>query len=135
MVKNKRQKARFGLVGSMSTAIDFGLLFLFRSFGLPSVAANVISTTTAFLFSFTANKKYTFKTQGTNVKRELMLFTIVTLFGLWVIQSIVIWLLEPRIEALGVTSNMSLLAAKLIATGVTLVWNYYLYSRVVFKDN
>lgn len=135
MVKNKRQKARFGLVGSMSTAIDFGLLFFFRSFGLPSVGANVISTTTAFLFSFTANKKYTFKTQGTNVKRELMLFTIVTLFGLWVIQSIVIWLLESRIEALGVTSNMSLLAAKLIATGVTLVWNYYLYSRVVFKDN
>ena len=135
MVKNKRQKARFGLVGSMSTAIDFGLLFFFRSFGFPSVGANVISTTTAFLFSFTANKKYTFKTQGTNVKRELMLFTIVTLFGLWVIQSIVIWLLEPRIEALGVTSNMSLLAAKLIATGVTLVWNYYLYSRVVFKDN
>ena len=135
MVKNKRQKARFGLVGSMSTAIDFGLLFFFRSFGLPSVGANVISTTTAFLFSFTANKKYTFKTQGTNVKRELILFTIVTLFGLWVIQSIVIWLLEPWIEALGMTSNMCLLTAKLIATGVTLIWNYYLYSRVVFKDN
>ena len=127
------QKARFLLVGGANTAIDFGLLFLLRTLGLPTIPANVISTTSAFCFSFFANKKYTFKTTDANVKREIVLFIVVTLFGLWVLQTLVIALASPVLSTFIPSMDMVLLGAKLIATVVTLAWNYVMYSRVVFK--
>lgn len=128
-------KLRFGTVGAANTAIDFGLLFILRSLGLPVISANIISTTVAFCFSFFANKKYTFKSKGGNVKRELLLFVIVTLFGLWVLQNVIMQLILLPLSTTGIASETSLLIAKVLATLVSLVWNYVMYSRVVFKNN
>lgn len=130
---NAATKIRFGLVGGANTAIDFGLLFVFRSLGLPVISANIISTTAAFCFSFFANKKYAFKSKNGNVKRELLLFVIVTLFGLWVLQTVVIQLVLLPLNSVGLPSETSLLIAKVIATLISLIWNYIMYSRVVFK--
>lgn len=126
-------KLRFGTVGAANTAIDFGLLFILRALGLPVISANVISTTAAFCFSFFANKKYTFRSKGGNLKRQIVLFVIVTLFGLWVLQNAVMQLVLLPLSGLGLSSETSLLIAKAIATLVSLVWNYIMYSRVVFK--
>lgn len=130
---NLGTKLRFGTVGAANTAIDFGLLFVLRSLGLPIIPANIISTTAAFSFSFFANKKYTFKSNG-NVKRELILFVTVTLLGLWVLQNIVIQLVLWPLSTTTIPSETSLLIAKVIATLVSLIWNYVMYSRVVFKQ-
>lgn len=127
------QKVRFILVGGINTAIDFGLLFLLKTLGLPTVPANIISTTTAFCFSFFANKKYTFKSSDTNIAREITLFVAVTLFGLWVLQTLVIQLVVPFVAPIGWPSDVNVLIAKLCATVVTLIWNYLMYSRVVFN--
>lgn len=127
------QKFRFMVVGGANTAIDFGLLFLLKTLGLPTIPANIISTTSAFCFSFFANKKYTFKSSDTNVVREIALFIVVTLFGLWVLQTLVIQLVVPLLAPMGWSQDMNLLIAKLGATIVTLIWNYVMYSRVVFK--
>ena len=116
-----RQKIRFLLVGGTNTAIDFGLLFILNSFGLPRVSSNTISTGVAFIFSFFANRNFTFSANSGNIKKQITLFIIVTLFGLWVIQPIIISLIS------------NLLVGKIIATAVTLVWNYLFYSRLVFK--
>lgn len=126
-------KLRFGTVGAANTAIDFGLLFILRSLGLPVVPANIISTTAAFCFSFFANKKYTFKSKGGNVKRQIMLFIVVTLFGLWVLQTTIMQLVLLPLNSLAIPSETALLIAKVIATLVSLIWNYVMYSRVVFK--
>lgn len=133
-LKNNNEKTRFVTVGGANTLIDFGLLFLLKSFGLPAISANLLSTSTAFVFSFFANKKYTFKTTDTNVKREVILFVVVTLFGLWVLQTLVIGAVSGLIGA-HLPSSTVLFIAKLCATAVSLVWNYLLYSRVVFKQN
>ena len=127
------QKIRFILVGGINTAIDFGLLFLLKALGLPTVPANIISTTAAFCFSFFANKKYTFKSSNTNIAREITLFVAVTLFGLWVLQTLVIQLVVPFVAPIGWPSDVNVLIAKLCATVVTLIWNYLMYSRVVFN--
>ena len=116
-----RQKIRFLLVGGTNTAIDFGLLFILNSFGLPRVSSNTISTGVAFIFSFFANRNFTFSANSGNIKKQMTLFIIVTLFDLWVIQPIIISLIS------------NLLVGKIIATAVTLVWNYLFYSRLVFK--
>ena len=132
-MKNKAQISRFAVVGLVNTVIDFGLLFLLTFLGLPKIAANTISTGLAFIFSFFANKKYTFKTTGTNVIREMILFVVVTLFGLWVIQTVIISLLQPPLLASFHNAAIALFIAKLVATVASLTWNYIFYSKVVFR--
>lgn len=127
------RKFRFVAVGIINTSIDFGVLFLMRSIGLPTIPANIISTFAAFCFSFFANRKYTFKSTGGNIKRELLLFIIVTLFGLWVIQTAVIAILTPVIGSFIHSNDIATLIAKLAATATSLVWNYVMYARVVFR--
>ena len=102
-------------------------------FGIDKFVANIISSTTAFVFSFFANKKYTFQTTDTNIRREMILFVVVTLFGLWVLQNFVIWLFMPFATTLLHNNAYALLASKLLATVVSMTWNYFLYSKVVFK--
>ena len=135
LIKKHETKLRFGIIGVINTALDFGLLFVFSSlFGIPRGFANMLSTSISFIFSFFANKRYTFKSSSKeNVVREMVLFTVVTLFGLWVIQGLIIHFLTPVIINLGTTEELALLASKLIATVASLIWNYLLYSRVVFK--
>jgi putative flippase GtrA len=134
-MKNNRQKLRFLAVGGFNTVLDFGLLFILKALGLPVITANIISTTTAFCFSFFANKKYTFKATDTNIKREILLFTVVTLFGLWVLQTIVIKGVVAGLAPFTLPEDLALFIAKLIATAVTMIWNYVMYSRFVFvKD-
>ena len=133
-VKKHADKLRFTIVGSINTVIDFSILFTLTMFlNIPKELANFISTFVAFLFSFFANKKYTFKSTSKNLKRQFLLFTAVTLFGLWVIQTIIITAITPAFTNLGVNKPAALLISKLIATVASLIWNYTLYSRVVFK--
>ena len=132
-MKNKAQIGRFAIVGTINTIIDFGLLFLLTFLGLPKLAANTVSTGTAFVFSFFANKKYTFKSTSKNIKYEMVSFVIVTLFGLWVLQNGTIWLITPLIKSFITNERISLFVAKLFATAISLVWNYCLYDKVVFK--
>lgn len=134
IAKKHADKLRFAIVGSVNTALDFSILFILTMlFNIPKELANFISTSVSFLFSFFANKKYTFKSTSKNLKRQFLLFTIVTLFGLWVIQTIIITAITPVFTNLGVNKPAALLISKLIATAASLIWNYTLYSRVVFK--
>ena len=136
LLKKHETKVRFTVVGAANTLLDFCILFILASFfGVPNVVANVISSSIAFVSSFFANKKYTFKTNGNNVVREMVLFTIVTLFGLWVIQSAIIASITPAVHQVIESDTIALLVAKLIATGASLTWNYILYSRVVFTNS
>jgi putative flippase GtrA len=132
-IKNKSEKLRFGLVGIANTLIDFTILFTLTTLGLPTLIANIASTSTAFCFSFFANKKYTFKTTDGNTERELFLFVIITLFGLWVLQSIVIKIVTLSLSGTALPAPVILAFAKFLAIIVSLTWNYTLYSRVVFK--
>lgn len=134
VVKKHADKLRFTIVGSINTVIDFSILFTLTTlFNVPKELANFISTSVSFLFSFFANKKYTFKSTSKNLKKQFLLFTVVTLFGLWVIQTIIITAITPVFTNLGVNKPAALLISKLIATTASLIWNYALYSRVVFK--
>jgi len=134
IAKKHADKLRFTIVGSINTVIDFSILFTLTTlFNVPKELANFISTFVAFLFSFFANKKYTFKSTSKNLKRQFLLFTVVTLFGLWVIQTIIIATIAPVFTNLGVNKPAALLISKLIATAASLIWNYTLYSKVVFK--
>lgn len=127
----------FSVIGGINTALDFIILFVLTSLGVKIFIANIFSTGTTFIISFLMNKKITFKSVSNNKKeliREMVLFIIVTLFGLWVIQNIVISTAMPIFENLLKNKQMSLLLSKLIATIFSLIWNFILYKKVVFKN-
>ena len=126
----------FSIIGGINTALDFIILFVLTSFGIKIFIANIFSTGITFIISFLMNKKITFKSVSNNKKeliREMVLFILVTLFGLWVIQNIVISTAMPIFENLLKNKRISLLLSKLIATIFSLIWNFILYKKVVFK--
>lgn len=65
----------------------------------------------------------------------MTLFIVVTLFGLWVLQTIVIQLTLPLWGALFSDGQLALLVAKLAATVVSLSWNYLLYAKLIFNKH
>jgi putative flippase GtrA len=132
-LKKHADKVRFGIVGALNTAIDFVVLFTLVAMGSPTIASNFVSTSVALIFSFFANKKFTFKDNANN-KTQFIYFLAITLFGLWIIQPIIIDGVGLLIKS-SVNSYVVLFIGKLLATGVTLVWNYLLYRKFVFKKN
>lgn len=131
LIKKHESKLRFAFIGGINTAIDFGILFLLHGVGLNKYIANIISTSAAFIFSFFANRAFTFKSKG-SAKKQFIPFLIVTMTGLWILQPVIIWL---TLQPLGqLNESVALFIAKLTATIASLIWNYILYSRFVFKE-
>lgn len=128
--KKHAQKLKFAVVGVANTALDFALFLLLFNMGVNKIGANYVSTSVAFIFSFFVNKSFTFKNKGGNVKKQFAIFIAVTIVALWVIQPLIIW----GITAVIGTNNLTLIFAKLVATVASLVWNYVMYSRFVFKN-
>jgi putative flippase GtrA len=127
------RKIRFGLVSSISTAIDFAILLTVTGLGTPLLIANFISTSTSFIFSFFASKKFAFKTPDRHIKHEAAKFIVVTLFGIWAIQPLIMWPLEPFIRSFGLEGFLIVVIAKLIASTATFIWSYLFYTRLVFN--
>ena len=144
-----KQVGKFGAVGILNTLIDFSIYnFCLKFLEFSTVGANTVSTTIAMVFSFTANRKVVFKDGSGSVRRQAVLFFVVTAFGLYVLQNGVIHILTDLwrapleavvrvIRSFGITvladdfyiNNM----AKVIGTVVSLTWNYIMYKKVVFK--
>lgn len=133
LLKKHAKKIRFALVGGGNTALDFGILFTLVFFGMDKITANYISTSIALVASFFANKSFTFKSTDGNAKKQFGLFLFITLIGLWVLQPLIIsgvaWLLSSS----ALPASIILVIGKLLATVVTLIWNYLLYNQYVFK--
>lgn len=135
LIKKHAEKIRFVIVGGANTALDFGILFVLVALGLDKIPANFISTGIAFIFSFFANKSFTFKSTSGNVKKQFALFLVITMIGLWVIQPIVILGVSWLLSGTGWSEPIILFASKMIATVASLIWNYIFYSRFVFKKD
>ena len=133
-LKKHAEKLRFGLVGVANTAIDFGILFGLVFLGIDKLVANFFSTGIAFVFSFFVNRSFTFKSVGGNTKQQFAYFLVITLSGLWIIQPLIINGVVALLTHRGLSPGFILLTGKLIATIATLIWNYILYKRHVFKE-
>ena len=111
------------------------ILFSLKALGINVAFSNIVSTGVTFIISFILNKKITFnstnKTKQENIK-EFLSFTIITLFGLWAIQTLVIYIITSILSNI-LISNITLFIAKIIATIFSLIWNFVLYKKVVFK--
>jgi putative flippase GtrA len=100
---------------------------------MATITANYISSSISFIFSFFANKKFAFRTPDHHIKREAVLFIIVTLTGIWLLQPLIIWKIEDTFDQSVHPTWLVVIIAKIVASFVTFIWNYYFYTRLVFK--
>lgn len=130
------EKVRFITVGVINTLVDFSILLsLSLLLNFPVFLANVVSTSCALAVSYLLNKKAVFDSDAKHTVRQVVLFVIVTLTGLWVLQTLTILGVSALITSYvsGIDTALAVVIGKVIATVVSLTWNYVWYSRVVFK--
>ena len=133
LFQKNAEKIRFLIVGGLNTAFDFILLFLFVGLGVDKFIANYLSTGAAMILSFFLNKSFTFKNTDKRAKRQFALFLLVTITGMWAIQPLIIWIVTNFLDGVALSDGGILFVAKVIATIASLIWNYLLYSKLVFK--
>lgn len=140
--KRDKKVIIFGLIGVFNTVFDMALYVLVQHLSGSIILANIVATSAALIGSYLLNSKLTFKAKKWTIK-GFALFILVTIFGLWVLQTGVILLLTPFVAKVpemlwhlfrpleGIAKT---LAPKVVATVVTVVWNYIWYNGVIFKD-
>lgn len=133
--KVDKKPIRFVLVGISNTVLDFVVLNALLFCKVNILFANTISTGIAMLYSFFMNKKWTFRNSGNNYIREVILFFIFTIIGIWIIQNGCIYLLNMVIPDFGLPEVIYNNAIKLAASIPSLTWNYLTYNRFVFTNN
>jgi len=121
------QAVRFGAVGVLNTLVDWGLYYaLTRWAGLESlpVLAKGLSYGAGILNSYFWNKYWTFEQRDGSL-RSIIPFVIVSLIALGV---------NAGVLHLGLAVfSIGEFASLILATGVTLLWNFLMSKLVIFR--
>ncbi len=116
-----KQFVKFCLIGLINTVIDFSIFFgltrVFEFFSNHYLFANIFAFFFANLFSFIANKHWTFSNKSTKYTSQYAKFLIVSLFSLLLVQLT----LYLSISVFGVWD----VYAKIVALFVSVIINYF----------
>ncbi len=146
MVDTRSERLKFiifSMIGVFNTVFDLALYVILLNATKSILVANLISTSAALVGSYFLNSRLTFKSR-TWTSHSFILFVVVTVFGLWVLQTAAIYLFSHLLgpvpediwQLLGPLEHLAKsLVPKLLATAITFVWNYVWYSRVIFKHD
>lgn len=135
------QIAKFAITGGLNTLIDFTVLNIFSSLtqvvgGIFIVPINIISFSVATINSYFWNRHWTFQRAGEREKMkggEFLTFIAVSVVGV-LLNTSVIYLLTTFVSAPeGFSGSWWLNISKVIATLVSLVWNFLGYKFIVFR--
>lgn len=114
---------RYLLVGGASFVLDLGLLALcYRVFGWPLWLATAAGFWGSFFFNFSLQRRFAFRTDTTVLGGA---FRYSLLLGVNTLATIgIVWVFEEI--------GAGIVIGKVVATGATTVWNYFLYKYWVF---
>lgn len=126
MQKLLAQIVKFGIVGVIAFAIDFGVLvFLTEVFGLNPVISATISFIVSVIFNYLASMRYVFShREGMSRQREFVIFVVLSAVGLG-INDALMWLGTEVV-------TLDYRLVKLVATAVVMVWNFV--TRKIFLE-
>lgn len=136
-----KQFLKFAAVGVVNTTIDFAVLNLLMFLtgvysGRWIILFNSISFTAAVINSYFLNKYWTFKKEGGEtgqITREFSQFFVVSIIGL-LLNSGIVYGISTFIPALfGLSSALWANFSKILATAVSMIWNFVGYKFIVFK--
>ncbi|OUO90873.1 sugar translocase [Gordonibacter sp. An230] len=112
------QIMKFGVVGVVAFAIDYGLLALLTEvFGVNYLASATVSFTVSVAFNYAASMRYVFThKEGMSRRREFAIFVALSVIGL-AINNLCMW---AGVELVGI----HYLVVKIGATFLVMVWNF-----------
>lgn len=118
---------KYAIVGSFGTAIDLGSLYLFVDLlHIHLLVSTALSFLLAVINNFILNKFWTFQNKSSNVRKQFIKFLIVSIVGLFLTEICMAFFVY------GLT--IWYMAAKLITSGLVLVWNFLANKYWTFKD-
>lgn len=128
-----REVAKFGLVGALAFVVDSTVYIWLMSGPMHSseVWAKAIATVVASVFSWIANRYWTFRNrQQTNVVREVALFAVMNFVGLLIAAGCVWFAKYP----LGLTDKYSLfIAGNVVGLILGTIFRFFAYRFWVFN--
>jgi len=142
---------KFCVVGVVGTALDFGVFNLLHNvLGVPQVLANTVSITTAIVNNYTWSRFWVYpETKDRQGGKKFLQFVIVSLIA-WALNTAILWgtdrwifgeqgllagIVAPIAAAMGTEHGvLSSNAAKVVATGIVLFWNFFANRLWTFAD-
>jgi len=115
---------KFATVGAAGMVVDLSILnILYGLVGLHLLVANSISFSAAVVSNFTWNRLWTFpESRDRPVHRQLGQFAVVSIVGL-AINNLVLWHVYQVVQT-SIPTPWDYNAAKVLAIGVVLFWNF-----------
>jgi len=133
----------FTLVGVFNTLLDLIIYIIFFEKTNSIIFSNLIATSIAMISSYLLNSRLTFKNKKWSWQ-QLLMFLIITAFGLWVLQTGLIYLLTPLFKLVPVSfwnffgsigRVVKIALPKIVAITVSFMWNFIWYDRFIFKNS
>jgi putative flippase GtrA len=125
-----RRLTRFVGIGVVNTLLDLALYALLEpSLGL--LPATIVSTGCAMVFSYVANAFLAFGATRLSWRSAVQFFGLSAL-NLWIVQPVVIWLLDRVLHSVVHDDYHRALLAKLAATAVSMTLNFLVYDRYIW---
>ena len=127
---------KFAVVGASGAVIDFGLTALCKGiFGISELLSNAIGFTVAATSNYFLNRVWTWRSTSKEVGIEYAKFFFVSLVGLGLNSLIVFLLKDISIVPRFVETNLDwdFWVAKIIATGIVMVWNFLANNLFTFR--
>lgn len=133
------QIMKFGIVGVLSFAIDFGIYSILVYFTpVPLLIANFFGFTISVIFNYVMSMKYVFERKEDMDRRaEFVIFVILSLIGLGLNEFLVWLFVDFSYENIAAVAevfshNMMKMIGKILATGIVMVYNFI--SRKLFLE-
>lgn len=117
---------KFGVVGGSGVVVDFGITWLLKEkMRLNAYVANSTGFICAVISNFVLNRIWTFQNHDPHVALQFGKFSAVAVVGL-ALNNGIIYLMTERFK-----SNFYF--AKLVATGIVMLWNFWANITFTFK--
>lgn len=136
---------KFAIVGAIGAVVDFGILYLLHVIvGWPLALSNTISFTCAVISNFTWNRYWTYPdSRSKPITSQLGQFFVVNIAGWAINTGLLLLLAGPLTNLIGtfeavatptLAHNLGYNAAKVIATGVVMFWNFFINRFWTYND-
>jgi putative flippase GtrA len=124
---------KYCIVGGTGAVVDFGILFILTELFL-GLEYYLLSATVSFILSaltnYFLNRSWTFRSNGKKRKQIPIFFAVATM-GLLINNSIMFMGMEKFLLK---DLHYGYLLAKIIATGLVLIWNFLGNKYITFND-
>lgn len=135
-----KQLGRFGIVGLMNVSVDIGIATtLRRAYEIDPKSVEMLpilitASSVAIINSYFWQRMWTFREKAPPSGKEFIAFVVVTLIGLGINTSVAFLAIHGIAALDSLSADRILTLSKILATTVSLFWNFFGYKFFVFRS-